>query len=117
AALGRTICRALRAFIRLQAASRVVGARRVDVEVDDFDAPLRLDVAGAGAPRRIAELDVAYPRQPQAAPLSARRQARFAVTAKLKSQRFLPPLRVAKDDGAKLAGIPAVDAANGFAGA
>src|SRR5439155_1983760 len=79
-----------------KAASWLVGARRVDVEIDDFDAVLRLVVAVTGMPRSVAQTDISYLREPEATPLTSRRQTLLALAAKLIGQRFLLPLRAAK---------------------
>jgi hypothetical protein len=100
----------------LKASFWVVGACRVDVEIDDFDTVLRLVVAVAGMPRSIAETNISYFRKPETPPLTSRRQALLALAAKLVGQRFLLPLRVAKNDGAELAGTPIVRAADLSAG-
>src|SRR5947209_6009258 len=87
----------------LEAAFWAVRARRIDIEIDDFDAALRLGVAGTGVPGSIPELDVAYLRQPEATPLAIWRQSRPALPAKLIGQRRLLALRAAENDRAELA--------------
>ena len=76
----------------LKASSWVVGACRVDVEIDDFDTILRLVVAVTGMPRSIAETDVSYLREPEATPLTSGQQTLLALAAKLIGERFLFPL-------------------------
>jgi hypothetical protein len=73
-------------------AFRVVGARRVDVEIDDLHAALRLLVAVAGMPRSIAETNIADLGEPETTPLTSGRQTLLALAAKLIGQRFLLPL-------------------------
>jgi hypothetical protein len=97
---------------RLGTRSGVLGGTglRVDVEIDNFDAGLRLDVAGAGVPGIITEPNLADLEKPKAAPLTSARQTALALATELVSQRDLPPLRMAKDDGAKLARVAPVAA-------
>jgi hypothetical protein len=101
---------------RPQAALRLVRARRIDIEVDDFDAALRPSMAIAAMPRPIAKLNVADPGQKQAAPLTSRRQTRFASAAKLIGERFFFSPGVAEDDRAEFAGIAVVGTEDLFAG-
>jgi hypothetical protein len=76
----------------LEAAFWVVRACRVDVEIDDIDAALRLVMAISGVPRPIAQANVADLGEPEATPLTSGRQTLAALAAKLIGQRFLPPL-------------------------
>src|SRR6266702_3979264 len=73
----------------LKAAFRVVRACRIDVEIDDLDAALRLVVAVAGIPRSIAEVNIADLGEPEATPLTSGRQTLVALATQLISQRFL----------------------------
>jgi hypothetical protein len=98
----------------LKAASWAVRARRVDVEIDDFDAGLGPVVGVTGMPRSIAESNISYPREPEATPLTSWRQTLLAFTAKLIGQGFFLPLRAAENDGAKLARAPIVRAEDLF---
>jgi hypothetical protein len=99
---------------RSQAAFWVVGACRVDVDIDDLDAALALGMAVAGVPRPVAELKIADLGEEKAFPVASRRQARLAFATKLIGQRFLLPLGVAKDDGAELARVAIVGAEDLF---
>jgi hypothetical protein len=76
----------------LEAALWVVRACRVDIEVNDLDAALRLIVTVAGTPRSIAETNIADLGKPQTTPLTSWRQALAALAAKLISERFLSSL-------------------------
>lgn len=76
----------------LEAAFWVVRAGRVDVEIDDIDAALRLVMGISGVPRPIAQANVADLGEPEATPLTSGRQTLAALPAKLIGQRFLPPL-------------------------
>jgi hypothetical protein len=98
----------------LKAALWIVWACRVDVEIDDIDAALRLVVAIAGVPRSIAQANIADLGEPEATPLTAGRQTLAALAAKLIGQRFLSSLGVAKDDGAELAKPPLIRAEDLF---
>ena len=66
----------------------IVRAFRIDVEIDDFDAALRLVVAVAGIQWAAAEANIADLREPEATPLTAGRQTLLALTTKLIGQRF-----------------------------
>jgi hypothetical protein len=89
---------------------RRIGARRVRVQVDVAHATLRPVVARPGAPRSVAELDIANLRQRKAPPLSSGRQFLAALAAELVGQRPLLPVRMAENDRAKLAQEAAVRA-------
>jgi hypothetical protein len=97
-------------FSALKVAFWVVRACRVDVEIVDLDAALRLVVMVAGMPRSIAQKNIADFGEPQATPLTSRRQALLAFTAKLVGQRLLLPSRVTKDNWAELARAPIIHA-------
>ena len=98
-----------------QAAFWVVGACRVDVDIDDLEAALALGVAVAGVPGPVAELNVADFGEEKAFPVASQRQARLAFATKLIGQRFFLPLGVAEDDGTELARVPVVGAEDLFA--
>jgi len=100
----------------LKASFWVVGACRVDVEIDEFDAVLWLVVTVTGMPRSIAQTNISHLREPEATPLTSGRQTLLALAAKLIGQRLLLPLRVAKNDGAELATAPIVRADDLFPG-
>src|SRR5665213_845802 len=91
---------------------RLVGAERVDVEIDDLDTALRLFVAVPGTPRPVAKPDIADPRQRQTAPIPAAWQARLARAAELERQRRLLPLGVTEEDGTEFARIAIIGAKN-----
>src|SRR5690348_16277095 len=89
---------------------RLVGALRIDVEIDLLDAALGLGVIAAFMPRPVAETHLADFREPEATPRAARRQAPAALAAELVGQGFLLPLRMAEDDRAELADIAVIGA-------
>jgi hypothetical protein len=93
-------------------AFRVVRAIRVHIEIDDFDATLRLSVTIARMPGPVAELNVVDFGKKQATPLPTGRQAFRAFAAELIGQRLLLALRVAEDDRAELARIAVIGAEN-----
>lgn len=98
-----------------QAAFWVVGTFRVDVEIDDLNTALPLSVTAiSGVPRPLAELNVAHLREEKTFPVTAGRQARFALAIELIGQRFLFALGVTENNRAQLASIPAVGAKDLF---
>src|SRR5687767_9126059 len=85
-----------------QPSLRLVGAVRVDVEIDVLDAALRPTVLATGAPRPVDHLGAAHLHQRQAFPLPAHR-APAAAALELPCQRLLGSIGVAENDGAESA--------------
>lgn len=100
----------MRQFGASKPALRVVGACRVDVEVDRLHASLPSGVAGAGMPGTIPELTVGDLGKPKAFPLASRRKGAVASPGKLIGQYHLLPVGVAENDGAELAEVSTVGA-------
>src|SRR5205814_9729847 len=92
----------------LYAALRIVGAVRVYIQIDVFNAFLCLRVSGTGAPRTFPEPDVAHLFQEEAFPFSFGRQARLAFAIKLKSECFLLYFGMTEDNGTEFTAIPVV---------
>ena len=90
------------------AAFWVVGAVRVDIEVDLVDAALVLGMAVAGAPRPVAELGVGDFGEEQAFPVATRRQFGAALAGELKGESLLLSFLMTKDDRSEFARMAVV---------
>jgi len=107
----RPIGPVLRSTCGLTTPSRLVGTRRIDVEIDDVDAGLRLLVTGTRIPATVAKLDVARLREQQTPPLAAAGKAAAAFAGELEGQRgFFSTVLVPQDDRAELSPVAAVEA-------
>jgi hypothetical protein len=79
---------------RIERAFRLVGARRVHIDIDVLDARLSLAMARTGEPFAAPELDIGHLGEPKAFPLAFRREPAAGAAGELIGQRTFPPVGV-----------------------